>query len=297
MAVEIAQLVMVGYLLAGLSYYIGAILLASPAPIGIHRFRHAGREMMMDGMIAVVLITSLGGFTMIIGFVTGFLYGGLSLDAAYSNFYVWITGNIDYAWRFLAMIAIITWLIGLADQAIGMVIPGMAPLLALSKTFQSMIAPWQFMMSATYVMLEVLKRLALILQANWVLFVTYGALFYAVPKRLTRVMGGALISVAVAYYLLIPFMPVFVGALAPSTLVEIECTMENQSGYPCNINFQELTPEQLINILGFIQPAAAAYIWSRFFLPFLYLAMISMVAYGIGRVVGGFTDWLMLGFE
>lgn len=294
---QLAQLVTIGYLLAGLTYFIGAILLAFPAPLGVHRFRFAGREMMMDGVLAIALITMLSGFTMVIGVVVGFLYGGLTLNAAYSNFYAWANESIDYAYRFLAMIAVITWLLGLADQIIGAVIPGMAPLLALSRTFQSMIAPWQFLMVSSYVLLEVLKRLALILQANWALFVTYGALFYAVPKRLTRTLGGALMSVAVAYYVLIPFMPVFVGALSPVTLERIECTLENPSAYPCDVDFQELTPEQLFNILGFIQPNAAAFIWSRFFLPFLYLGMISLVAYGIGRLLGGFVDWLILGLE
>ncbi len=298
--VSLVTLASIALVLAAIEYYLGTGLYA----VGFfHRgIRGAGKDMMSNATMSVVLISFIGVTVWFVNLTSSVLYPN-GLNGAYDNFYGWVDAKTGTSWGTLLILGTLQWAISLIQRGLTSIlpiivgvgpIPGTAFMEPASRTFSSLTGPWVAMLQASYIVLTVSKNLGTIIKASWFLFVAYGSIAYALPKKLGRSIGGSLISGAVTFYLGLPMMPDFVdyfSNLARSALniPTFNCGTIQQylSGYQCNpslpfsVNF-----DQLWNLTLGIAPAVNFQIYSLAVLPVIYLGILTAIVGGIARLLG-----------
>lgn len=276
---------------ASLTFFIGAALRNIP----VRGYRAAGSVMMEDGFIALALISTIN-VVVIAGYVVAsVIYGGQSMNAAYDGFYAWLIDVKNGAFSFLAVVALVQWSLGLANTAVGMFLPGSAPWLPLSLVFQSQVGPWLSMVQATYTLMVALEQVAHILQEKMMVFVAFGSILYAFPRRLTRTAGGAMIAGSLVFYFGLPLMPAFVNAYSTATYSQIQCSIQTPDAPDCP-NLSSFSPELITSLAALLNVNASAFIWLRLILPTIWITILSLASAGVGRLLGGYVQWLMPSF-
>jgi hypothetical protein len=186
------------------------------------------------------------------------------MSAVYDNYYAYVNETKSGAFLILSVVMGVLFAVGLANTGWGTLLPGSQPFLPL-------------------------------------VLVAFGCIFYAVPRRVTRAAGGALISWPLVFYFGLPLLPAFAimyGMLA--SYHEISCTV--QSCPLLQTLFNTLTGQgssawfsltsNLINFGLLISDNAAQLIWMNLFLPVIYLTILSLAAAGVGRLFGGYVNLL-----
>jgi hypothetical protein len=284
-----AVLLSLAFGLATLSLFLGFILRTLP----YRRYRNAGNELIEDGYISFALIAMINGVVAVSSLIGFFLYGDASTATAYQGYYAYVTGTKNGALAIIAAIGGVLWALGMANVGVGIVAPGVQPFLPLSLTFQSQIGPWLSMVQATYSLMVMLESVGHILQERLLVLVAFGCVLYAVPKRLTRAAGGAMIAWPLVFYFGLPFMPIFVNMYGSATYHEMACTLTSCPAFdslnPLSGNWQTIM-SGLLNFGALISEDAASLIWTNFFLPLLWIGILSLAAAGVGRVLGGYVS-------
>jgi len=274
------------------AFFIGMMLRTTP----YRRYRAAGTEMMEDGFIALALISTISIIVGAWGVLVFILYGGQSMDVVYQGYYDYIVATKNGAFTIISIIAGITWFIGMGNVAVGIIAPGSQPLLPLSLTFQSQMGPWISMLQTTYSLMVTLESLGHILQEKLLVFVSFGCVLYAVPRRLTRAAGGALIAWPLVFYFGLPLLPTFVSTYGgPTYHTIIDCSPASCPAFETlgvgSGNWWNVV-SGLVNFGVVISEGAASLIWLNFMLPVLWLAILSLAAAGVGRLFGGYVNVL-----
>lgn len=275
--------------LAYLEYTIGAMLRVAP----YRGYKDAGTEMMENGFISLVLITTITVILLAWGAVIFVVYSGQPMDVVYKGYYDYIVATKNGVFSILGVIAGMLWFIGMGSALIGIVAPGSQPLLALSLTFQSQMGPWISMLQATFSLMVMLESIAHIIEDKILVFISWGCVLYAVPKRLTRAAGGALIAWPLVFYFGLPFLPTFVNMYGAATYHQIACSTTSCPAFDAlglgSGNWWAVVSN--LTTLGVtISENAASLIWVNFMLPVLWITILSMVAAGVGRLFGGYVD-------
>jgi hypothetical protein len=279
--VDVNTIRALAYIVAVITYLLGTIFLAAPGHRGM---KEAGREMVEDGILAIVLITLTAGLPALIFWVSSILFPNVSLTQAYNAFFKWANEQKMLALGMAAVMMAITFGLGAADQALNMLLPGSAPFSALAKLFLSFISLWVGAIYGTYTLLSVIEKLGAILLSSWDIFVAYGSLIYALPKRIGRGLGGAMISGALVYLIGIPLMPSFCN------LVGMEVSTEFAS-LPADVS--KMTPLMVIDLATGLSPAATLFIWKYAVLPVFYLSLLGFISSGVSRLLQSFTPWVV----
>jgi hypothetical protein len=187
------------------------------------------------------------------------------------------------------------WVIGMGNVLVGVLVPGMQPFLPFSLTFQSQIGPWLSMVQATYSLMVMLESVAHILQERLMVFIAFGCVLYAVPKRLTRAAGGGMVAWPLVFYFGLPFLPTFVRMYGAATFHEMTCSLTSCPAFdnldPFSGNWQA-TMSGLLNFGALVSENAGALIWLNFFLPLVWIGILSLAAAGVGRILGGYVSLL-----
>lgn len=275
--------------LAYLEYVIGAMLRIAP----YRGYKNAGAEMMEDGFISLFLITTINVILLAWGVVIFVVYSGQPMDAVYTGYYEYIVATKNGAFTILGVIAGLMWAMGMGSALIGIVAPGSQPLLALCLTFQSQMGPWISMVQATFSLMVTLESIAHIIQDKLLVFVSWGCVLYAVPRRLTRAAGGALIAWPLVFYFGLPVLPAFVNLCGTATYQQIVCSTTSCpafNGLGLGTNDWWTVVSNLTALGMTITENAASLIWLNFMLPVLWITILSMIASGVGRLFGGYVN-------
>jgi hypothetical protein len=275
--------------LAYLEYTIGAMLKVAP----YRGYKAAGAEMMENGFLSMVLITTISVILLAWGAVIFVVYSGQPMDAVYKGYYDYIVATKNGTFSLLMVIAGVLWAVGMSSALIGIIAPGSQPLLSLSLVFQSQMSPWISMLQATFSLMVVLESIAHIIQDNLLVFVSWGCVLYAVPKRLTRAAGGALIAWPLVFYFGLPFLPTFVNMYGTATFSGVVCSTASCPAFNTlgvgSSNWWAIVSS--LTTLGMtISDDAASLIWMNFMLPVLWITILSMAAAGVGRLFGGYVN-------
>jgi len=287
---------MIGFLFVAISYYAGVILLSLPVP---HRgVKQAGRALVEEGAIAAVLLATVPSIPAIVNFITAMLYGEGVIDRAYEDLYFWLSKTSSYCVLANTVIAESLGLLAKLDSKISWLMPGIGFFGNLAAQIEDVLEPWTAAMAGTMVFSELLKRIALIIQAGWFSFIVIGAVLFALPKEVGRGAGVVLLSTGITYYIALPFLPAFVSAIAPGLLEQLTPIAFNPRAFGITGaiiskgQVEQVASNMLTQALGW-GTQFTFLIWSRIFLPALFLTIVGLLAAGIGRVLGGRVPWLL----
>jgi hypothetical protein len=302
-------LVALGFALVALEYYLGVGLLAAPfAPgrfVSRRRIHSAGLEMMTDASLSACLIVIALSIQVPVAAVSYLIYPN-GIAGAYDSLFGWLQSNSTILWSQLAQIAIVGWVIGLANQAVGAAVPGMAPYIGPAQLYQNWMTPISSLLEGGFVMFSVLGAFGTIIKSTWLSWVMFGAVIYALPRRVGRGLGVTLLAGGLVYYLGLPLLPAFVNAYTAAATGGSSLTVscgEIQSFLPlasdCSAPLSVNTVIDLgavERLLLFYSPRLDVQIWVRVFLPLLFLALLTGIALGLGRILGGSAMRLLEGF-
>lgn len=298
---EVYWIQAIGFAFACISYYAGVTLLSLPIP---HRgAKEAGRSLVLEGGVTAVVMATLPMIPLLINLVSIMLYGEGAIDAAYERLYIWFSQTATYCILTNTVIAIGVTLIAKLDSMITWFLPGIGFFGNLASQISDVLEPWVHTITAIHVFSELLKRVALIVQANWLSLLFLGALLFAIPKGITRGAGLSIITTVVTYYLAFPLLPVFVNALSPPLLEQVVPITINPWDYGIGGIQASVSKEQMQTIANDVLAMALAqsnqiiiFFWSRAFLTILYLGIIRIIAMGMSRVLGGRVPWSITSF-
>ena len=283
--------------LAFAGYAIGAMIRVMP----LRRYRTSGTEMMEDAFMAFALITLISVVVLAANLAASVMYGGRSMSAVYDVFYQYVDETKSGAFLILSVVMGVMFTIGAGNTIVGIFSPGSQPLLPLSLVFQSQMGPWIAFLQGTYSLMTVLECVANLLQDKLMVFVAFGCILYAVPKRLARTAGGALISWPLTFCFGLPLLPTFVNMYGlAASYHDISCTVLS-----CPLVQTLLTAAAgqgstgwfslisgLTNFGILISDNAAQLIWMNLFLPVVFLTILSLAAAGVGKIFGGYVNLL-----
>ncbi len=294
---ETYWILVIGYAFVCVSYYAGIMLISLPIP---HRgVKKAGRALVEEGVTSAILLASVPLIPTIMTFVSSLLYGEGAIDRAYEDLYVWLSNTSSYCVVANMIIAESLGLVGKLDSRIGWWMPGVGIFGSLSSQIMDVIEPWLSAVTDIQLFCELLKRVALILQSNWLVLVYLGALLFSVPKGVTRGAAATIISTAISYYLLFPLIPIFVAAISPGLLEQLTPISLNPTeigivaGRISGAQVNQLASSPFLLTMHWANHITFL-VWARGFLPLFFLSVIvSMVAMGIGRILGGRVPWLL----
>jgi len=268
-----------GFLMTGLTYYVGAILVGMPAYKGrmpparfedeevsgeeellsVARFSATtkiGFAMMRDAAIAslvLVIFTTPMTFMRLVG-----MLGWGDADVMYANFFSWLgfergipTGSglfenlLSGLWYIVGIIVILILInviiavvfaiigaflgdLGVFVAILGGIITGVVQIYIVYQTLLFvpilvMIPLTGYFLYATYYFAEFIRR-------YWAAIMAFGALIYAIPARVGRSWGAAMIGISLVFYIGLPLMPYWVEPFA-STEVARGVISEIQSNY------------------------------------------------------------------
>jgi hypothetical protein len=286
-----------GYAFVCVSYYAGIMLLSLPIP---HRgVKQAGRALVEEGGISAVLLASVPMIPTLANLVSSMLYGEGAIDRAYEDLYVWLSGTASYCVLANTIIAESLALMARLDSMISWWMPGVAIFGNISTQIADVIEPWTAAVAGTHVFCEMLKRVALIIQANWLSLLYIGVLLFTVPKGVTRGAAATIISTVVTYYVMLPLLPAFVAVIAPGLLEQLTPITINPAEYGIlggrvsGGQAEQLASATLLLTLGWANHLTFL-IWSRTFLPAFFLTtIVALIAAGVGRILGGRVPWLL----
>ena len=287
----------IGYAFVCVSYYAGIMLLSLPIP---HRgVKQAGRALVEEGGTSAVLLASVPLIPTLVSFVSSILYGEGAIDRAYEDLYVWLSSTASYCTLANTVMAESLALIARLDSAIGWWMPGVAVFGNISAQIMDVIEPWTGLVAATQLFCEMMKRVAIIIQANWLVLLYIGALLFAVTKGVTRGAGATIISTVITYYVMLPLLPSFVATIAPGLLEQLNPITINPAefgitgGRVSGGQVERLAGTTLLLTMGWANRLTFL-IWSRTFLPAFFLTVIvALIAAGVGRILGGRIPWLL----
>ncbi len=195
------------YLLGGLNYYLGTILVS--LPVG-RRLKGVGWTMLYDGAMYVVFTTVLSLLPVVVHsrLVWGSLYG-VEVADAYSSLYAWLGGEAARVSTVLTLLAVVNG----AVASLGLYLPGVGGVAGgLSRVWSGFWAPTSSFLGAFLFLLWMLGSFAAFIQAAWYVFACYGALIYGLPGRIGRRAGAGMIAFPLVFYLGLPLIPGFVEA-------------------------------------------------------------------------------------
>jgi len=191
----------VAFLLAWATFAIGIFLLSIPAPVSW--LRAAGFELVADSYAAMFL------FTVVVAIYGG---GGLLLGAVFPP---WESVAAWLSKEKFDTIAVMTELAVPKDllDAISNLSPvNIEPLISQSKTVYEMAtAPINNMLMSYALALVGLDYLVSFLQAYWWQLIFLGAVFWAIPGRIGRIVGAWMIAFPVVFYFGLPGLRFFMG--------------------------------------------------------------------------------------
>jgi hypothetical protein len=278
-------------------YAIGAILRMMPK----RSYKMTGTEMMEDSFTAFVLITLISVLVLTANAAASVAYGERSMAAVYDGYYQYVDESKSGAFVILSAVLGVLFAIGGGNTVVTIFSPGSQPLLPLSLVFQSQMGPWIALVQATYALMTVLECVARLLEDKLLVFIAFGCILYAVPRRLTRAAGGALISWPLVFYFGLPLLPAFVNTYGlAASYHDISCTVES---CPLVQNLLATATNQgsagwfslISNLTSFgvlISDNAARLIWMNLFLPVVFLTILSLAAAGVGKIFGGYVNLL-----
>ncbi len=261
------------YLLGGLNYYLGWLLVSLPT--GHRGLRSAGWELIEDGGLYVVFGVVMSGIDAIIHapVILSSVWGqGATVSGVYADFHAYVGELLSYI---VAVIAAITG--GVSAVA---AVPHAGP--PVSSLLASILGPVQALLSTTVLVLFTVKNLGAMLQEGYLVLSFTGAILYGLPRRMGRGVGAGLISFALVFHLGLPLLPGFVDLFASYIPV------------PETPDIPGLLWSVLVDPAGVVYGAVEAisryagyFIFKACILPLLYLSILGAVSAGLARALGG----------
>jgi hypothetical protein len=213
---------------AGMSYYVGLLILGSPIQTarGLRKF---GWRLVYDGSTSIVAIFVVLSFVLILNLVMNVVfpascwfffvcYNPFALANAFAGAEAWVNSQIWDAMGVGAFISAIPIALNAVDkiQISGFkVLVGFGGLLA--NWAKSVLTPYAMAVNAYVLLLNFLLLWVTFIGPPgnfWAVFMILGCFFYAMPGRVGRVAAGWLIGTPLSYLVAFPFLPYFVDAFA-----------------------------------------------------------------------------------
>jgi len=268
------------FLCAGLGYYIGCILVATPhAHKGL---RIAGFEMIGDAGVTIFLTLFLMSFywiydlflRMLFPAAAGQVHAG---DYLYSQALGWIEGEKSSLFFVMLGLNIIPILLR-SLEALGFF--GIFSLLA--ELVSIGITPWMFVATIYTIAISLLSFWAKMIQVYWPVLLFFGAFMYSWPKRIGRMAGGWMMATALGYYIATPFIGWFVDGLTGTTI-------ENSVEYQRVLQASADTPQDLQASWALISACNdfGAFLVVRFTLIVIYLTLTLFLSRSLVDVFAG----------
>lgn len=256
-----------------------------------------GREMAENGTLSVVLIGALGAIMIVVRQIPIFLYGG-DINTAYQYFGSWCLQKTLFVQGLLAGFAGAEMAASALISPLNLV-PGMAIYEPCVKLLFLRLSPIIGALGTANLILGALGSgepgfisLSSLLKTDWMVFIAFGALLYALPWRIGRGAGSTLIMFGSVLYVSLPLLPIFVDFFEHqmTTLVSL-----NSDSCPIMIAFifnqiYTCTTFQTNQIFNSYMDACGTYVffevWVLLFLSGVYLGIIGLVAAGVSRLLG-----------
>lgn len=182
------------FYLSVLSYYLGVLLKALPIPVyGLKKLANA---LIMDGVYSAILAFS---FRILLWLVE---YLSILLGVDWEYYTAWVLTRLNELLAMIGVLKIIGSLLsrsGLSFISTGLISPLASHLATVSTTI-----------IVIYTASSVVNRLREML-------IALGIMLHAVPFRLTRSVGAAVISVSIVFSTAAPLMPVFIEKVSQGT--------------------------------------------------------------------------------
>lgn len=280
----------VAFLLAWATFAIGIFLLSIPAPVSW--LRAAGFELVTDSYAAMFL------FTVVVAIYAG---GGALVAAVFPPFCH--TVQCTPGWESVAAwlskekfdtIAVMTELAvpkNLLDAISSLSPVNIEPLISQSKTVYEMAtAPINNMLMSYALALVGLDYLVSFLQAYWWQLIFLGAVFWAIPGRIGRIVGAWMIAFSVVFYFGLPglrfFMRWFTGyesmlvAFNATALSNLAASVTSPTMNPIDFGIRLAT--RLLQIGNDF----AGYMTLRLIALALYNIILASISAGVAQAIG-----------
>ncbi len=241
--------------LAVLTYFIGTLIMGLPIPV--YGLKKWGPKLISDGIYSAVLVNL---FELIL-----YVSQEISsvLGASWVNFYQWIYQVIAQELNIFFLVKVLyAAAYASEDPALTAL---MSPLLFLFSLITGLLTTMETILIISYVVLN-----------ESGLFIAMGIMLMALPFRIGRSIGGALIGFAVVFYIGLPYLPNFLSGLGMNILT---VTYSNTS------NTQDIVTQLITYIIPY-------YVESTVILPSAYITILSGLSIGLGSAISGYSSRL-----
>ncbi|EWG07338.1 MAG: hypothetical protein ASUL_05076 [Candidatus Aramenus sulfurataquae] len=241
--------------LAILTYFIGTLIMGLPIPV--YGLKKWGPKLISDGIYSAVLVNL---FELIL-YVSQEISS--AIGASWANFYQWIYEVIAQELNIFFLVKVLYAVAAASeDPALNVL---MSPLLFIFSFLTGLITTMETILIISYI----------VLQDNG-LFIAMGILLMALPFRIGRSIGGALIGFAVVFYIGLPYLPNFLTGLGMNLL-----------------NMSNVNTNNTQDFVTFLITYAIPYlIESTVVLPTAYITILSGLSLGLGSAISGYSSRL-----
>ncbi len=182
------EILPLAYSLSLLTYSLGALLYGSPLPV--KSVKKWGVLMMYDGLASAVLVSSYSLLLRLGEHLLG------ALGASWPSFIDWLTSRTA---------VLVTAYLAAQSLATSLKLSGADVLLELLKHVASLIA-------ASLTAIKMIYLISIVVYSLRDRILAVGVLLYAIPLRVGKGVGAAMIALSLIYYVGLPLMPAFAHA-------------------------------------------------------------------------------------
>ncbi len=179
------EMLPLAYALALLTYSLGALLYGSPIPV--RSVKRWGVAMMYDGLASAVLVSTYSLLLRLGEYLLGVL------GASWPSFIAWLTGRTA---------TLVTVYLALQSLAATLKLSGADVLLELLKHVGNLVA-------ASLTAIKMIYLISMIVYSLRDKILALGVLLYAIPLRVGKGVGAAMVALSLIYYVGLPLMPAF----------------------------------------------------------------------------------------
>lgn len=179
------EILSLAYSLSLLTFSLGAVLYGSPVPV--KSVKKWGVLMMYDGLASALLVSMYSLLVRLSDYLL------TVLGVSWPQFMVWLTGRTSL---------LIAFYIGLQSTATALKFSGVDVLVELLKHVGGLVAASLTAIKMVYLIATVVYNIRDKILAA-------GILLYALPMRVGKAAGAAMIALSIVYYVGLPLMPAF----------------------------------------------------------------------------------------
>ncbi|MEM0113218.1 MAG: DNA import protein CedA [Metallosphaera sp.] len=238
--------------LAGLTYFIGTLIMALPVPIqGLKKW---GPKLITDGIYSSILVNLYETFLSLLVQI------GNVLGTNWNNFFNWVYQLLANELTVYTVIrSYYAALTSVPYSSINPIVGPISMLLSIVSGFMSV--------TGTLIVISELIY-------NYVgLIIVIGILLMSMPFRIGRSFGGSMIGFGMVFYIGLPLLPSFLSDFNANILQSISV----QSNYSFSVLVTQVIP---------------IYIEGTVLMPLAYLGMLASLSLGVGYAISGMSSRL-----